>query len=290
MFSRVSILGGGLLGGSLALALARLVSGPEIRTWFRHAEVLPDASEIGIPGPTSDLKVAVESADLLVLAVPVGAMHALVEKAISAGLPSSCVITDVGSVKGLPHESLQPLLDRHGLHFIGSHPMAGSEQKGIAAANPSLFSDAACLLTNDNKAPEPLCSQLENFWQTVGCRTTWMSADDHDDLVAAISHLPHVVAAATARISLSDPSKGVYGGGGLRDTTRVASGDPDMWAEILIENRQAVAPLLRGMISDLGEALTTLEQENLDVVRSWLVDAKALRDQLKPKPQAIPNP
>lgn len=280
MFSRICILGGGLLGGSLALALAKLPTPPRVRTWFRRGEIVPEALELGIPYPTSDLADAVVHADLVVLAVPVGVMPGLVRSALASGLPDTCLITDVGSVKACPHQSLAPILRPHSMHFIGSHPMAGSERKGLKAADAELFANAACLLTNDGAAPESMVVALEAFWQKVGCRTQWMSSEEHDSLVARISHLPHLVAAATARTSLVDPSLGVFGGGGLRDTTRVAAGDPAMWAEISIENRNAILPPLRNLIEDLCRIADLLESNRHSECLEWLVQAKHLRDQV----------
>lgn len=284
MFSHISILGGGLLGGSLALALTQLPKPPRVRTWFRRQENLAPATAIGIPGCTSDLSEAVEQADLVVLAVPVGAMPGLIADALQAGLPRHCLVTDVGSVKATPHKTLHPLLVPHGIPFIGSHPMAGSERKGLDAVRPDLFVNAACLLTNDQHVSSDLTAALEEFWQQLGCRTAWMSATKHDQLVALISHLPHVLAAGAARTCLADPSLGAFGGGGLRDTTRVAAGDPAMWAEIVTENRTALVGPLRSLINDLASFLDTLESGDQEAARQWLDNAKHLRDQLKPSP------
>jgi prephenate dehydrogenase len=284
MFSRISILGGGLLGGSLALALSRLHAPADVRTWFRRAEAVVPATAAGLPGCTADLSEAVAEADLLVLAVPVGVMPALVQDALAAGLPAGCLITDVGSVKSAPHRTLPPLLEPHGMHFIGSHPMAGSERKGLDAIRDDLFHNAACLLTNDDRAPSHLAAALEQFWQQTGCHTTWMTAAAHDALVARISHLPHIVAASAARVCLADPAQGRFGGGGLRDTTRVAAGDPAMWAEIIHENRSALLEPLRETLSDLAAILDSLEQGDQTAAQQWLAEAKQQRDQLAPRP------
>lgn len=279
-FLNITILGGGLLGGSLALALANQQNPPKVRLWARRQETTNEALALGIAGATSDLAESVSKADLLVLAVPVGIMAALVAQCLELGLPATCLITDVGSVKRVPHESLRPLLSNRSATFIGSHPMAGSERNGLAAVSPTLFQNAACLLTNDeNVAPEKSAS-LEQFWQSVGCRTTWMSAAHHDELVARISHLPHIVAASAARICLKNPADGSFGGGGLRDTTRVAAGNPEMWAEILTENRAALINPLRDTIADLTEFLALLESADQAAARQWLITAKQQRDQL----------
>jgi prephenate dehydrogenase len=277
-FSNITILGGGLLGGSLALALAELDHPPAVQLWSRRASVTDDARRLGVRGATSDLAQAVQNADLLVLAVPVGSMAELVSLAIETGLRSGCLITDVGSVKRVPHESIRRVIAGRDFEFIGSHPMAGSEQGGISAASAGLFRDAACLLTNDENVCAARAASLEEFWRKVGCRTSWMEAGVHDALVARISHLPHIVAASAARVCLKDPAEGRFGGGGLRDTTRVASGNVDMWAEILAGNRDALLGPLRETIADLTEILALLEASDQEATRQWLATAKHHRD------------
>ena len=279
-FPNITILGGGLLGGSLAMALARLEDPPVVRLWARKDETVQAALKLGIANVTGNLADAVASADLLVLAVPVGAMAPLVTAALEAGLPDGCLITDVGSVKRVPHHRISPLLFGRSTRFIGSHPMAGSERNSLAAATDRLFQNAACLLTNDDGAPAEQAVALENFWKTIGCRTSWMSASIHDELVARISHLPHIIAASAARVCLHDPSEGRFGGGGLRDTTRVAAGNPTMWAEIVIENREALTGLLHETIADLREILASLESADQEHARQWLTIAKQRRDPL----------
>lgn len=282
-FSQVSILGAGLLGGSLALALRALPEPPTVRLWARKQEAIAEAHKIGLESSiTCDLAEAVKEANLVVLAVPVGAMPALISATIEAGLPESALVTDVGSVKRAPHETIPPLLAKHGASFIGSHPMAGSERTGLAAASVDLFQNAACLLTNDGHVVGTKAAALERFWQSVGCRTSWMSAAIHDELVARISHLPHIIAASGARVCLKDPSEGRFGGGGLRDTTRVAGGHAGMWAEILMENRRALTGPLRETIADLSEILASLENGDQELACRWLTTAKERRDSLTP--------
>ncbi|MES2438912.1 MAG: prephenate dehydrogenase/arogenate dehydrogenase family protein [Verrucomicrobiota bacterium] len=279
-FPNITILGGGLLGGSLALALAALENPPHIRLWARREETAEAAAKLGIANVTSDLAEAVRDASMIILAVPVGSMEALVTAALEAGVPDGCLVTDVGSVKRVPHRKIAPLLKGRDIRFIGSHPMAGSERNGLSAVTATLFQNAACLLTNDNGAPAGQTAALERFWKQIGCRTSWMSAAIHDELVARISHLPHIIAASAARVCLKDPSEGKFGGGGLRDTTRVAAGNPTMWAEIVIENREALTDLLRESIDDLREILASLENANQEQARQWLVTAKQRRDPL----------
>ena len=277
-FQRISVLGGGVLGGSLALALQDQA---EVRLWFRKAGAVAEAKKLGITGATADLEEAVADSDLLILAVPVGAMPELLGAAVKAGLPATALVTDVGSVKQAPHRELAPILEKSGNDFIGSHPMAGSEQNGLQAARVDLLIGAPCLLTNDSNAPDQRVRELEDFWKSLNCVTRAFSAKEHDRVVARISHLPHITAAATALTALgSAPNHGDLAGGGLRDTTRVASGLPSRWAESVHENKEAVVAELQENIGHLNEILASLEAGDLEAGRAWLEKAKQLRDRL----------
>jgi len=272
-FKTIAILGGGLLGGSIALAAQSLKPTPIVRLWARREETVVRAREMGINHATVLLADAVATADLCILCVPVGAMPALLAAAVQAGLPENCVVTDVGSVKSAPHRDLAD----QSVRFIGSHPMAGSERKGIDAIQPTLMENAACILTEDGTAAGDDKQRLEAFWKSLGCRTSWMTPANHDELVARISHLPHIVAASAARVCLREPADGAFGGGGLRDTTRVAGGDPVMWAEILTENRAALIGPMRETLDDLSEILALLEAGDQEALCQWLARAKELR-------------
>lgn len=277
-FQKVAVLGGGLLGGSLALASMRRFPSCSVSLWARREETVGLARERGIEGATSDLAEAVSGADLVVLSTPVGAMPGVLAAAQSAGLSSRSLVTDVGSVKVAPHRSLRPLLAATGGVFIGSHPMAGSEQGGISAAAVGLFEGAACLLTDHDCVGMPWTDRLEAFWTGLGCRVSWLDAMAHDALVARISHFPHLVAAAAARVALERPADARFGGGGLRDTTRVAGGDPAMWAEIAIENRDALRGVLSEGLAALSEMLAMLDAGDQEALRHWLGEAKSRRD------------
>ena len=273
---KISVLGGGLLGGSLALSPA---VGHRVSVWSRRAEATAIARSRGM-NASSDLAEAVCDADLLILCVPVGSMAELLQGAIAAGLPEHCLITDVGSVKRLPHHTLRPILRETGRHFIGSHPMAGGEKGGIEHARDDLYQGAACLLTNDEAAPAEMCQTIECFWQSLGCRTAWTTAGEHDAIVARVSHLPHALACIGARVSLQEPAWGAYCGNGLRDTTRVAAGNPAMWAEILLENRDKVLQTLQTSRDEIDALSQLLESSDRASLEQWLDEAKRLRQGL----------
>jgi prephenate dehydrogenase len=281
-FEKVAVLGGGLLGGSLVLALQRGFPGLPVALWARRPETVAEARARGIAGATGGLAEAVAGADLVVLSTPVGAMAGLLAAAQSAGMSRGALVTDVGSVKAAPHRTLGPLVAAGGGRYIGSHPMAGSEQGGIGAASAGLFEGAACLLTDDEAVGDPLAGRLERFWRSLGCRVTWLGAAEHDALVGRISHFPHLIAAAAAKVALERTADARFGGGGLRDTTRVAGGNPEMWAEIVTENREALRGVVRRGIEELSEMLAMLEAGDQEALRRWLEAAKMLRDAARP--------
>lgn len=272
---KVSILGGGLLGGSLAIRLGESAVGPKVALWARRSETVDEALAMGIAGATGDLAEVVAGCSVLVLATPVGAMAGVLEKAIEAGLPEDAVVTDVGSVKRAPERLLAPVLA--GREFVGSHPMAGSARAGIGFARADLFEGAACIVTGGT----PETALVAELWKSVGCRVFSMDAEEHDHLVARVSHLPHVLAAVGAKVGLAQEGDGKLCGGGLRDTTRVASGEAGMWAEILLENRDALVGPLEESAEALRDVLALLSAADDEGLRQWLADAKRRRDSLE---------
>lgn len=270
MISRIAILGPGLLGGSVALAAKS--SGYETILWGRNPDRVEATKALGLEA-TTDLPDAVSQADLIVLAVPVGVMPVLAQQ-LKPHLKEGAVVTDVGSVKAFPHQMASDC----GLPFIGSHPMAGSEQTGIEAARKDLFRGAACILTNDGGLPEKDVKALDEFWVALGCRITTMTASDHDRAVARISHLPHAMAVATASAALRSPEDEDLAAGGYRDTTRVASGDPAMWAEIMIENRGALTAALEDAQNEIREMLDHLANSDKKGLQEYLAEVKLRKE------------
>lgn len=274
----LAVYGPGLLGGSL-LHDARAFGARQVRVWARRDESLAAVRDSGLADFTSTDPVSVaEGADVLVLCVPVGGMKPLAEQLASSRPAADAVFTDVGSVKGMVMREVAPVLAAAGFHFIGSHPMAGSEKAGLSAARAGLYQNAACILTPPPQVPAGVLMRLRAFWQALGCRTSEMDADTHDLVVARISHLPHLAAVLTSLTALrGDPGMASYAAGGLRDTTRIASGDPAMWREILMENRTALLPALRDFRDAADELLAALESGNGALLEARLEEAKCLR-------------
>ena len=278
----VAVVGPGLLGGSLALALSD-AGVADLRLWGRREAALDGAMAAGFSGlGTTDFDAAVRGVDLVVLAVPVGVMPGLAQRI--AELPRHerpKWVTDVGSVKGALAVELPAVLDPAGVAFVGAHPMCGSEQSGIGAADRELFRGARCFVCPGETTDESSLEVVSAFWSAVGCDVHHIDATAHDAVVAKISHLPHVLAAVAAIGALKkSPEMGRFAGNGLRDTSRVASGGVAMWTEILLENQQAVAEALQQAHETLAAFHQAVEQGNATTLTALLADAKALRDEL----------
>lgn len=279
----ISIFGPGLLGGSVALAVLERMPGVQVRFWARRDSAKEQIRARGIEAEFfTDAADAAAGASLIILCTPVETMPALGASIAGADLAKDCLVTDVGSVKGDVVRALEPLL---GARFIGSHPMAGSEKTGIDVARADLFENAACLLTPTTATlPEPL-DRLRGFWKALGCRILEFGPDEHDEKVARISHLPHMMAVVTTLAALrGDPEAIACVAGGFRDTTRVAAGDPGLWTGIAMGNRPALISRLKEAACTLSELVSLLEHADESALRQFLAEAKALRDTVRPLP------
>ena len=275
----LAVFGPGLLGGSL-LFDARALGAKHTRVWARREESLTEVRRLGLADfMSTDARAVAAGADILVLCVPVGGMKSLAEAIVQADLPPEAIVTDVGSVKAAVLVGAGDVCRKAGVCFVGSHPMAGAETTGLAAARAGLFQNASCILTPEADTPPAALAKLESFWQALGCRTASMDAARHDSVVARISHLPHLAAVATTLAAFQpDPAMAQFAAGGLRDTTRVASGPPDMWREILLENRTAILPSLADLHQAIGELLEIFQNADEGKLLARLEEAKTLRD------------
>lgn len=283
-FTRVAVLGPGLLGGSIALAVREHMPACELRLWARRDEPLQLARKLGITHLTyRDAQQAVSQAQLVIMATPIGTFPELAA-AILPALSPGTIITDVGSVKGTVHHTAGQYLTHHGHTFIGSHPMAGAEKQGLEHARAALLQGATVALTNPHAATPEQLDRLAAFWQTLGCRTCELTPELHDETTARISHMPHIIAALCARAALrsgapADTLRQLVSTG-FQDTTRVSSGGASMWADILQGNTAAVLRALADCISDLQALTHLLEQQDKPGIRAWLEQAKDARENI----------
>lgn len=284
-FQTVCILGPGLLGGSIAMAVSQHMPGCELRIWARRQQPLDFVREQGITEHTyADARAAARGADLIILATPIGAFEELSRYILSA-VSKEAVITDIGSVKAYVHRTTGAMLTSRGRCFIGSHPMAGAETQGIENARADLIKGATIALTNPHGAPEAKVRQLAAFWEALGTSTYVMDPVNHDRTVARISHCPHILAALCARGATlgQEPMEDLQrlAASGFRDTTRVCSGGANMWADILWENDVAVRAALHDCVSDLHHLIDLLESQDKEGVRQWLIAAKDARETVR---------
>ncbi len=265
------------------MASKRSLPGAEVHLWARRQSAVDTIRQGAVADLAStDLGDVLSGADLVILATPVGTMEELARCVLDdGGVAPACVVTDVGSVKEPVMQMFDEVFAGSGISAVGSHPMAGSEKTGIEHARGDLFDGAVCAVTPP-AAPDAgleAVRQIEGFWQALGMRTWVMGAAYHDSLVARISHLPHLVAATLVAVVFSEGKEAAsLAGAGFLDSTRIAAGAPEMWAEILLENREGVMAELENLQGKLGEVLAFLRDMDERGLMRFLSVAKDWRD------------
>ena len=280
-FRKITIIGVGLLGGSLGLAARRRRLAGEIAGYARRPKTISESEKIGaLDYVTTDLLAAVSSADLVILCTPLAQMTALTKQFLPA-LKRGAIVTDVGSVKADVVRELESLTGTVGAHFVGSHPMTGGEKMGVLAAKADLYANAVCVVTPTKKSNAAAVRKVALFWKSLGARTLRLDAAKHDLLVSRTSHLPHVAAAALAGLIL-DPkqpkAQTSLCATGFRDTTRIASGSPEMWRDIALANRKNVSQAVDTFVGELKRFQTALKKGDAQAVEKFFAIAKERRD------------
>ena len=280
-WQKVTIVGVGLLGGSLGLAIKRRGLAKQVVGFVRRAESIDECLLRGVVDAAMlDLQAAVESSDLIILCTPIAQMRELAGK-LAGSLAKGALVTDVGSVKGVVVDELETLIANAGGHFVGCHPMAGAEQMGVRSARADLFENAVCAITPTKRSPAKFVDNLEEFWKSMGSRPIRLTPELHDDLVSRSSHLPHVIAAELANYVLSpvhSKEQALMCATGFRDTTRVASGSPEMWRDIALANQKNLARVLGVFIEDLREFQLAVENGDGKSIEEFFAVAKQRRD------------
>jgi len=267
----------GLLGGSIARAVLRTFPGTKVVGFThrpntrRRARALAVATEV-----VGDIKQGVCEADLVILATPIRTFEEYFGE-IADALPAGCIVTDVGSTKVLAHRWAARRLPST-VRYVGSHPIAGSEQRGVEFSRDDLFEDAMCILTTTDKTNRRAVQTLKRFWSELGCLVKLMEPAEHDRIFANVSHLPHVVAAALTNASSSEELK--FAGKGFMDTSRIASGPVNIWADVLLTNPDNVAKGIDRTISELLKLKRAVEGRDKEQVESLLKSARDKRSKL----------
>ena len=282
--TKLAIIGVGLIGGSLGLCLKEALGDDIYITGLcRSEKSMRAAVECGaVDEASSDLAAVVGDADIVYLSPPVLQIVPMVKK-ILPYLKDGVILTDAGSTKGYVYEALHEILPRT-VYYVPGHPMTGREKSGVEAATKNLFANKAYVIIDDPQVPQAVKDRLMAILRLTGAKFTTLDLAQHDRCAAVISHVPHLAAAALVTLlnrsgdDLDSCLKLI--GGGFKDTTRIASSNADMWADICMTNGKPIADSLRQLQTILGEVITAVEAGDRQAVHDYFVASKARRDSI----------
>jgi len=280
----VVIAGVGLIGGSVGLALKRAGFHGRIVGLGRRWSSLKNAIDMGaVDSASLDYEEALSDADLMLIGTPVDVIPAIAKEAVRHAR-SGCIITDVGSTKGQLVAEIEKFMPDD-IYFVGAHPMAGSHKTGVAAADASLFEGSVCIVTPTESTNPEAVKVVSNLWKAVGARVELMSPQEHDFLIAAASHLPHTVACALTQVVAGVENrrgKAIdFTATGFADTTRIASGSPEVWKGILLQNADMVSSMLDKLEKELAEIRKIMDSRDEEKLIEKLKRAKQIRDSIR---------
>jgi prephenate dehydrogenase len=279
-FRQLTVLAPGLLGGSLAIGARERGLARKINVWARREEVREKCRACGwFDEVFADPEEAVIGSDLVIICTPVEMIHRLARR-VAGKLSQGAIVTDVGSTKGQLCKLTHAIMPE-GTFFVGSHPMAGSEKSGMDYARGDLFETRTCFVTPLEDTDTAAMNKVGAFWKALGMEIVTLSPDKHDEIVANISHLPHYAATIICNwLSRNDPQWKAWAGPGLRDTTRVAAGSPDMWRAISEENKVEILRSLDGFREEFDRMRAALANDRYDELFQLFASGKVFRDSL----------
>jgi len=281
LFGKMTIIGVGLLGASLAKACKERGQVEEVAGYGRNRENLEKARALKIIDHCpADLAEAVKDADLIVLCTPVTTIIPLIQNMIARIRPGA-LITDVGSVKEPIVKEAEKLVPK-GVFFVGSHPIAGGENSGLEASTANLYQGAKCIVTPTDKTNNSALEKISALWQAVGMQIINLSAEEHDFVFGAVSHLPHIVVYALMNTlgslrTQDNREVTAFSGAGLKDITRIASSDPVMWRDICLSNRNHSLDLIDRFQNKLDEIRSTIEKGDGQALKEEFIAANKYR-------------
>lgn len=281
LYDRVALIGLGLIASSLFWAMKRDGLAGEVVGYARSSETRATAREIGLCDRIYDTAVeAVEGADLVVLCVPVGAMDS-VAREIAPALKQGATVTDVGSVKRAIVDAVAPHIPE-GVHFVPSHPLAGTEHSGPRSGFAELFGDRWFLIVPVEGSDANAVNRIETLWQAMGSKTARMDADHHDLVLAVTSHAPHLIAYTMVGVAddlsrVTDSEVINYSAAGFRDFTRIAASDPTMWRDVFLNNKDATLEILGRFTEELFALQRAIRTEDGDMLHDYFTRTRAIR-------------
>lgn len=282
MIKQLTVIGVGLIGGSLARALQDADCVDVIVGCGQNKDHLQQAIDLGVINKyETDPAKAVVGSQIVVVAVPVGAMRSVFE-AIKPKLEKGAIVTDVGSTKSSVIDSVKEAFGDVPSNFVPGHPIAGTEKTGVAASFPGLFHQRRVVLTPTDNTDTAALQRIQEMWEATGAIVSTMDPKHHDDVLAATSHLPHLLAFSLVdTLAALDEKVEIfkYAAGGFRDFTRIASSDPKMWHDICVNNREALLQILTRFQKDLENLGKAIEQNDSEYIMEVFKRAKESRDQ-----------
>lgn len=273
LFNKVAIVGVGLIGGSLGLAIKKAKLAGKIVGISRREENLALAKKIGAIDDYSRKISFVSGADLIILSAPVNTILTLGTKIAKYVLPGA-IISDVGSTK----QQITSVLDRLFPNYVGAHPLAGSEKRGVKNSKPDLFNDSICILTPTRNTDEGALLKIRKLWSSIGAKVVLLPSNEHDKITAFISHLPHI--AAFSLVNTVPYEYMSYCSSGFKDATRIAASGSELWSDIFLSNQENVlkaVDLFQNNLSKLRQAIVNKDRKSLDGI---LRKAKEKRERL----------
>lgn len=279
MINKITIVGVGLIGGSLAKALKEKNLAKTVFGYGRDRSRLEEAKKLNIIDDYStQIEKAVNHADIIVIATPVGTFRNIFSE-VKPLIVDDVIISDVGSTKTNIVDIAKEILGDKSQCFVPAHPIAGKEKSGFEASDGNLYIGKKVIITPIEDNSSESIQLIESMWKNVGAEVDFMSPQSHDDLLGMTSHLPHMLAFSLVNYLVDqNPSASIYAGGGFKDFSRIASGDAVMWRDICLQNKDKIITHLRGYQSTVEELIDAIDQEERDKLELLFATAKKTRD------------
>ena len=279
MINKITIIGVGLIGGSLARALKERNLAKAVFGYGRDQTRLEEAQKSNvIDAFSTNIKEAIDEANIVVIATPVGTFKDILDQ-IEPLISSNVIITDVGSTKSDIVNIVNDVLKDKSSYFIPAHPIAGKERSGFEVSDSKLYDGKKVIITpQETNSPESI-DVIDQMWKNVGADVDFMSAESHDNLLGMTSHLPHMLAFSLVNYLVDqNPNASIYAGGGFKDFSRIASGDAIMWRDICLQNKNQIMNHLKGYQSTLDDLLEAINDEDSEKLGQLFTTAKKTRD------------
>jgi prephenate dehydrogenase len=274
---KITVIGLGLLGGSVGLAVSQSLGWVKTAGYSHRASTRAKARRLKVVDEVfDDIKESVKDADLVVLATPICSFEETFRQ-IAGALKSGCIVTDVGSTKLMPHRWADKCLPKN-VHYVGSHPITGSEQRGVEFCRDDLFYKALCILTSVKNTDKRSLRKLKDFWSAMGCFVKVMTPARHDRVFADVSHLPHITAASLVNASNVEELK--FAGKGFMDSSRIASGPANIWADVLMTNTQNIIHGIDRLTAELARIKKAVRTGDRKKIERLLDAARTKRSSL----------